>query len=129
MFISFQYSVSFIVTLGGAPPRGGDALRHRLPTLDIRRLGACPRNHDHLLAVHRYLAVVALQVRCTRLHEMAVGIDEICWLPLIGVPSGFMATPLLGITSIAKGSRLGSSAPAFLYSLDYFLHGRLGLLS
>jgi|688.fasta_scaffold01924_8 hypothetical protein len=41
-----------------------NALQHEFKVLDIRRLVAHCHRHDHLVvAVHRYLAVVALQVR------------------------------------------------------------------
>ena len=46
------------------PGRCSDALQHRLQMLDIRRLVAQAHRHDHLVvAVHRHLAVVALQIR------------------------------------------------------------------
>ena len=44
--------------------RGRDALQHGLQVLDIRRLVVHAYRPDHLVvAVHRQLAVVALQVR------------------------------------------------------------------
>ena len=63
---------------------GRDALEHGLQVLDIRRLDAYPHRHDHLVVtVHRQLSVVALQVRPTRLHEVAVGVGEVA-LGLLG---------------------------------------------
>jgi hypothetical protein len=42
---------------------GGDAYQHGFQMLDIRRLVAHPERHDHrVVAVHRQLAVVALQI-------------------------------------------------------------------
>ena len=63
---------------------GRDALQHGLQVLDIRRLVAHPDRHDHLLvAVHRQLADIALQVRPNGLHVVAVGVDEVA-LGLLG---------------------------------------------
>ncbi len=42
---------------------GSDALHHRRQMLNVRRLVAHAHRHDHLMvAVHRHLAVVALDV-------------------------------------------------------------------
>ena len=96
--------------------RDRDVLQHGLQVLDIRRLVAHPHRHDHLLvAVHRNLVVVAVQIGPTGLHEMAVRIREVA----LGLP-GWRAIGLPGLASpghrpqppAAQGPA-GGSTPAF----------------
>jgi hypothetical protein len=57
---------------------GGDALQHGFKVLHGWRLIAHAHRHDHLvIGIDRQLAVVALQIGGTGLHQMAVGISEV----------------------------------------------------
>lgn len=57
---------------------GSDPLQHGLQVLHVGRLVADAHRHDHLMvAVDGQLAVVALKIGATGLHQMAFGVGEI----------------------------------------------------